>query len=114
MRLIDADTIPYDVLSVGGAITSLKQINQLPTIDAVPVIRCAACSWRKKGDFCRRHGHYVRADFFCAYGTTEIQQKPAPKKKAETPPETKPEAYCGSTGRPCSMCVPGPCDHRRM
>lgn len=39
MRLIDADAIPWDCLSIGGAITSLSVVNKLPTIDAVPLDR---------------------------------------------------------------------------
>lgn len=119
MRLIDERDLIRRIselpdLRTMSTATIGKIIKECTTIDAVPVIRCAACAWRSAGDFCGRHGHPVTEDFFCAHGTTEIRQKPAPKKKAETPPEPKPEAYCGITGRLCSMCRPGSCEHRRM
>ena len=115
MRLIDADALLASIpnVSLNPFHAALEAICEAPTIDAVPVIRCAACAWRSAAGFCGRHGHPVTDDFFCAHGTTEIQKKPGPKKKAETPPETKPEAYCGITGRPCSMCRTGSCEHRR-
>lgn len=87
-----------------------KIIKECTTIDAVPVIRCLACAWRSVTGFCGRHGHPVNDDFFCAHGTTEIVRKPGPAKKTEK----KTEERCGSTGLPCSRCMPGPCDHRRM
>ena len=43
-------------------------IEHFPAIDAVPVIRCKDCSWRKKNTFCLKHGHYVKDDYFCADG----------------------------------------------
>lgn len=78
-------------------------------IDAVPVVRCKDCSWTKKGGFCRRHGHHVREDFFCAYGTTGSIEGLRPQKKAVE----KTKERCMATGHECSRCMPGPCAHRR-
>lgn len=87
----------------------VNEIELLPALDAVPVVRCLACSWRIKTSFCRRHGHYVRDDFFCAYGTTGDVRGCRPAKKIEK----KAEERCLATGGPCSRCTPGPCDHRK-
>jgi hypothetical protein len=106
MRLIDADTIPWDCLSIGGAITSLSVVNKLPTIDAVPVVLCDDCYWRSATGYCRRYGHSAPDGFFCADGRTAIFTDKRPEKKTEE--------RCGATGLPCSRCTPGPCDHRRQ
>lgn len=47
---------------------ALREKIQGKTVDAVPVVRCKDCGWRKKNTFCLRHGHYVKDDFFCADG----------------------------------------------
>ncbi len=93
----------------GDERTLQEAILQFPAIDAVPVVRCPACSWRTNSSFCRRHGHYVRDDFFCAYGTTGDVRGCRPAKKIEK----KAEERCLATGGPCSRCTPGPCDHRK-
>ena len=90
MRLIDADALAKDmrswertrqpVLIYTGTI--LKGINNAPTIDAVPVVRCKDCKWWKKGDFMAGYtiekmecgGYCPNARFsryesdFCSYG----------------------------------------------
>lgn len=46
MRLIDADSIPWDVDGVGEIpVITKEEINAMPTVDAVPVIRCKDCKW---------------------------------------------------------------------
>lgn len=133
MRLIDADPLYADIqkhfedlkeqrenaededlrgMLCGEIIENRKlgrKLRNAPTIDAVPVIRCLTCAWRSAAGFCGRHGHPVSDDFFCAHGTTEIIRKPGPAKKTEK----KAEEICLATGRACSKCTPGPCDHRR-
>ena len=43
-RLIDADAIPWDVEGVGEIpVITKEEIDQMPTVDAVPVIRCKDC-----------------------------------------------------------------------
>lgn len=70
---------------------TVELLNELPAFDAVPVVRCPACSWRTKSSFCRRHGHYVRDDFFCAYGTTGDVTGCRPAKKIEKKAEVRRE-----------------------
>ena len=50
MRLIDADAIPWTVpWTVDGTgmipITGKDEIDEMPTIDATPVVRCKDCKW---------------------------------------------------------------------
>lgn len=46
-RLIDADAIPWDVEGVGEIpVITKEEIDQMPTVDAVPVIRCKDCEWQ--------------------------------------------------------------------
>ena len=45
-RLIDADSIPWLVEGVGEIpVITKEEIDQMPTVDAVPVIRCKDCKW---------------------------------------------------------------------
>lgn len=76
MRLIDADKIPFvetnliqtseKIVWVGKAV-----IDNLPTIDAVPVVRCKDCKYFEFGDYCAEdkmeHSH-CRENDFCSYG----------------------------------------------
>lgn len=84
MRLIDAD-VPKeiilnhadefsDVLSrsekallIGGGTAC---IDKCPTVDAVPVVRCKYCKYRKDGLYCRRRKNPVIVTNidFCSYG----------------------------------------------
>ena len=90
MRLIDADALQNILLtittaleheygSLGGAVSGcMKHIDNAPTVDAVPVVRCRECEhW--DGSVCEVHsewpdqystGHmdYTEADDFCSYG----------------------------------------------
>lgn len=119
MRLIDADALkswidcghlrPPTELCF-SELDVVQILDKRPTIDAVPVIRCLACSWRANSGLCYKHGHMVADDFFCAHGTTENVEKSKPAKVIEK----KTEEICLATGRACSKCTPGPCDHRRQ
>ena len=127
MRLIDGDdlekllryymgviddydmTDSHDIGFTAAMYRAIISTKESPTIDAVPVIRCLACAWRSPTGFCGRHGHPVADDFFCANGTKEIIKKPAPAKKAEK----KAEEICGLTGKACTKCRSGACEHRR-
>ena len=75
MRLIDADRFlkmmshwkPYmDTDNVREA------IKKMPTIDAVPVVRCPQCAHHEDNGyhFCNKWEHFLPDDseFFCAYG----------------------------------------------
>ena len=98
MRLIDAteviqnivaerDKIPYELVSEkpnqhgnsmrGGIRKALRCIEQAPTVDAVPVVRCRECKHYDTADFdgdilcgCTLHSAMVdiTPDSFCSYG----------------------------------------------
>lgn len=45
-RLIDAESIPWDVDGVGEIpVITKEEIDDMPTVDAVPVIRCKDCKY---------------------------------------------------------------------
>ena len=46
MRLIDADAIPWFVVGIGEIpVVTKEEIEEMPTIDAVEVVRCKDCKW---------------------------------------------------------------------
>lgn len=68
MRLIDADAL---VERSGEPCHSfLDVIESMPTIDAVPVVRCKDCTWFFHG-FCVRFDPDVMPDDFCSRGHVE-------------------------------------------
>lgn len=96
MRLIDADALPLDGIverkqifidgkrrttNICTAVVRPSAIENAPTIDAVPVVRCAECKHYKPGkyfkdiNFCHRLPYYaekgglnVADNDFCSYG----------------------------------------------
>lgn len=47
-RLIDADSIPWFVEGVGDIpVITKEEIDDMPTVDAIPVVRCKDCKWWK-------------------------------------------------------------------
>ena len=87
MRIIDADwvlehTKPYELSDedwsvTGGTAIRLihNAIDQAPTIDAVPVVRCRDCKYYeihkpKVLENCERKGYIIpmKPDDFCSYG----------------------------------------------
>ena len=92
MRLIDADALQNILLpiataleheygSLGGAVSGcMKHIDNAPTVDAVPVVRCEKCEhWVKNDDgqcvcalfdIANSYGEPVvtKPDDFCSYG----------------------------------------------
>ena len=77
MRLIDLDRInPMDFPSTEmDGLDAVRYLNALPTIDAVPVVRCRECKHRKYDDifgtlWCNRDSctKRVKQDDFCSYG----------------------------------------------
>ena len=96
MRLIDAtkvvknivaerDKIPYELVSEkpfkhgnsmrGGIRKALRCIEQAPTVDAVPVVRCRECKYRFKNNGHDKSGCpiidaniWMDDDDFCSYG----------------------------------------------
>ena len=76
MRLIDAGQIVYSWFveedgTISDGITLQSIINRLPTIDAVPVIRCKDCKYRQEDIIFHKlycDGREVVADGFCWKG----------------------------------------------
>ena len=76
MRLIDAGQIVYSWFveedgTMSDGITLQSIINRLPTIDAVPVIRCKDCKHRQEDTIFKKlycDGREVVADGFCWKG----------------------------------------------
>lgn len=72
MRLIEIpeDGVVRILMNEGNATIGEYRVNlsSFPTVDAVPVVRCKDCDWRKKNTFCLKHMHYVKDDYFCATG----------------------------------------------
>lgn len=65
MRLIDADKLPLDIMP--------EDVDNAPTIDAVPVVRCRECRYWSEDGRCDppQNGlirEYTRPDDFCSYG----------------------------------------------
>ena len=82
--LAERDKIPYELISEkpfkhgnsmrGGIHKALRCIEQAPTVDAVPVVRCRECKWWQEDDDI---GHcdnpdgldnYAKPEDFCSYG----------------------------------------------
>ena len=76
MRLIDLDRIkPMDFPSTEmDGFDAVRYLNALPTIDAVPVVRCSECKLHTSSAFypdrlfCQEHGRYVDPDGYCYLG----------------------------------------------
>ena len=74
MRLIDADAMMSDTLQeyensnqYRNAI--IRMINKAPTIDAVEVVRCKDCKWRKA---CKVFSQQqITDDSYCSWGERE-------------------------------------------
>lgn len=86
MRLINADKFILALmdasLSSVDEDTILDLVDSIPTVDAVPVVRCEDCKHSRetadgRGLFCSVWGrgwHWVQPDGFCSYG--ERRAKP--------------------------------------
>lgn len=88
MRLIDADELEHMLRTDFDTLyeTIFDTIQRVPTIDAVPVVRCRDCKWWDKKDespygYCHacKHGHWsehweisiyrtYKGDWYCADG----------------------------------------------
>lgn len=82
MRLIDADALKYKqqvMYKKDGSddvwaewFTTATEINNAPTIDAEPVVRCKDCKWMEKnvfgGQYCNYRYGNIRLDDFCSCG----------------------------------------------
>lgn len=78
MRLIDADKLEcdtsFDVIDKDYIAVSKRQIDDAPTIDAVPVVRCGDCIHRDMDGRCKMQGNIYRFndDGFCCWGRVEV------------------------------------------
>lgn len=82
MRLIDADKLPYIKAPIAPILVGDEvvwrnivyklHIDNAPTVDAVPVVRCKDCKWwSEKLWACTDRGHGLASsdpDFYCADG----------------------------------------------
>lgn len=74
MRLIDADALRYQQISSSVQFVYRYEIEQQPTIDAVPVVRCKDCERRSKSAdltdtiYCKWLDLQMPKDAFCSYG----------------------------------------------
>ena len=88
MRLIDADALlstenqHYAILADEMYVT-VRRVELMPTIDAVPVVRCKDCKHSLKDDlfrtrWCQKPGHVkeVKDEFFCADGERKDDETP--------------------------------------
>ena len=84
MRLIDADSIPWDVEGVGEIpVITKDEIDQLPTVnipttvgELVGVIRCKDCKHKYMADMVWQcpFGMPGGADFWCGYGAERKEE----------------------------------------
>lgn len=89
MRLIDANALSKSVLEwlpsdpcgreelehpfeTDICVSMLQEIEEAPTIDAVPVVRCKDCKWHLNGHLCKQLSQYGSIEtppsFYCGYG----------------------------------------------
>ena len=79
MRLIDADALKKDLTRFyGNEVTAKELIDEQPTVDAVPVVRCEDCRWYDKGTAsgtyepvaykCKLHQRFTLGNMFCSDG----------------------------------------------
>ena len=83
MRLIDADAAKltandYKIFrcQLGGLVDVVEFLDDMPTVDAVPVVRCKDCIHHKDEEpgmvYCPAvKGGWVSNDFFCGDGERE-------------------------------------------
>ena len=74
-RLIDAEALKQMAQEHGFTFFDLQALDNAPTIDAVPVVRCKDCRIGKPsntfGDgwvFCKNNKQVHQAKHFCSYG----------------------------------------------
>jgi len=66
MRLIDADEIPY---GPNFPVVSKPEIDKMPTIDAVRVVRCKTCAyWDSVSWYCPDVARRTCPDGYCHWG----------------------------------------------
>lgn len=66
MRLIDADALLHKMKRTYRYCGIKFDVEEMPTIDAAPVVRCKDCKFWENGDCYRLE--LSRPDDFCSYG----------------------------------------------
>ena len=82
MRLIDADELKGKAIADpddGEYFVYCQDIDEAPTVDAVPVVRCKDCKYYKPDEYecgCDFAGGlpYVKAGDFCSYGERKVDE----------------------------------------
>ena len=102
-RLIDANEIPTYILEINCDnyseiqklhVAFVEDIESMPTVDSVKVVRCKDCKhWHKETGWCNHHSHFIgsegeachpwesndwkmlNADDFCSYGEREGNER---------------------------------------
>ena len=60
-----------------GLIQVVHRLKHLPTIDAVPVVRCKDCVWCDERGYCNKHEMFVEnCDWYCADGERKDDDMP--------------------------------------
>ena len=74
-RLIDANAFLEKMKSTSRYFDVVFDVEEMPTVDAVPVVRCRECKYHKDKDtsvkefeHCSLTGYTVEYDDFCSYG----------------------------------------------
>ena len=74
MRLIDADRFKNWLMEnyiLYDGNRSLKDIDEQPTVDAVPVVRCKDCKWKQGSECVRFSDLRPFPDDYCSRGEKE-------------------------------------------
>ena len=82
MRLIDADELKGKAFADpddGEYFVYCQDIDEAPTVDAVPVVRCKDCKYYKPDEYecgCDFAAGlpYVKAGDFCSYGERKVDE----------------------------------------
>lgn len=78
MRLIDIEDVALLKTVTDGGLSAKKlwrRINNQPTVDAVPVVRCEQCTWWNMGEcmFWAGDGMYTEYYDYCSRGKRKVE-----------------------------------------
>lgn len=92
MRLIDADNLNARLSRNATPYFTVPDIENAPTVDAVPVVRCENChyatwaAWADKYSCGQVQGLLVFGDHFCAFGRRKEEGKEDNRSEAPLSP----------------------------
>lgn len=80
MRLIDADALVWKIKTEkGGTPAMLVAVNSIPTVDAVPVVRCKDCKeYDEEQHWCGIRDSYgwdYKPNDYCSYGVRKAGRR---------------------------------------